>query len=115
MYRNPTIEDTEQNEFKAIYAVIKEWDINVPTEFKGYCFGTGSHVMAIMDALKEMRDKEEKKEPKVIEPKEEPLDKETVSEIDEAIASIFGLTKEQMEKELKKRPNKHDLEKTWGL
>jgi len=38
----------------------------------------------------------------VIKPKEEPLKKEIVSEIDDAIASIFGLTKEQLENALKK-------------
>jgi hypothetical protein len=59
MYRDPSSEDIEQNEFKAIWGVIKDWDINVSGEYKGYCSATGNHVMAIMDSLKEMRDKQE--------------------------------------------------------
>ena len=37
--------------FNAIWAEIKTWDINVPTEYGGYCGATGSHVAAILAAI----------------------------------------------------------------
>jgi hypothetical protein len=37
--------------FEAIWQAIKEWDINVPRAYAGYCGATGNHVRAILDAL----------------------------------------------------------------
>lgn len=37
--------------FEAIWQVIKTWDIAVPDAYSGYCGATGTHVIAIMDAL----------------------------------------------------------------
>ena len=59
MYREPTTEDLEQSEFKAIWDVIKEWDINIDNKYRGYCSATEKHAVAIMDGLKEMRKREE--------------------------------------------------------
>ena len=39
--------------FDAIWECIKTWDINVPEAYGGYCGATGSHVQAILNALKE--------------------------------------------------------------
>ena len=50
-YRDPKIEETELPLFEAIWDVIKNWDINVPNEYAGYCNATGNHVCAIMDAV----------------------------------------------------------------
>ncbi len=38
--------------FDVIWNCIKTWDINVPGEYVGYCGAIGSHVRAILDALK---------------------------------------------------------------
>jgi hypothetical protein len=37
--------------FNAIWHEIKTWDVNVPTEYSGYCGATGSHVAAILTAI----------------------------------------------------------------
>jgi hypothetical protein len=37
--------------FNAIWAEIKTWDVNVPTEYSGYSGATGSHVAAILAAI----------------------------------------------------------------
>ena len=55
MYRDPKPEELETPEFKAIWNCIKSWDINVPSEYEGYCGATGNHVMAILDALDEIK------------------------------------------------------------
>jgi hypothetical protein len=44
MYDDPRAE--------AIWQAIKSWDINVPSAYQGYCWATGNHVKAIMDALR---------------------------------------------------------------
>lgn len=59
MYREPITESFSKTEFIAVWEAIKEWDINVLSEYKGYCGATGNHVMAIMDSLKEMRKRAE--------------------------------------------------------
>lgn len=38
-------------EFSAIWDEIKTWDVNIPTEYGGYCGATGTHVYAILKAL----------------------------------------------------------------
>jgi hypothetical protein len=38
--------------WEAIWDEIKTWDINVPTEYGGYCGATGSHVAAIWLAIR---------------------------------------------------------------
>lgn len=42
-------------EFEAVWQAIKEWDINVPAAYEGYCGATGNHVRAILDALAAVR------------------------------------------------------------
>jgi hypothetical protein len=37
--------------FDAIWTEIKEWDVNVPYAYGGYCGASGSHVYAILKAL----------------------------------------------------------------
>jgi hypothetical protein len=50
---NPTQEEMDSPEFEAIWTAIKTWDINVPEFYEGYCAANGSHVVLILDALKE--------------------------------------------------------------
>ncbi len=50
--RDATPEMIETPEFKAIYDCIKTWDINVPEAYGGYCAANGSHVRAIIEALR---------------------------------------------------------------
>lgn len=38
-------------EFNAIYDVIKDWDVNAPQHYAGYCGLNGSHVAIILNAL----------------------------------------------------------------
>ena len=38
-------------DFKAVWALIKSWDIAVPESYGGYCGATGGHVRAILDAI----------------------------------------------------------------
>ena len=52
MYRDPLPRELVLPVFNAIWSVIKSWDINVPSEYKGYCGASGNHVAAILDALK---------------------------------------------------------------
>lgn len=50
-WRDPQSEETETPEFNAVWNLIKNWDINVPDAYEGYCGATGNHVVAILDAL----------------------------------------------------------------
>lgn len=50
---DPTPEMLASPEFEAVWQCIKEWDINVPDAYVGYCGATGNHVRAILDALRE--------------------------------------------------------------
>ena len=50
-YRDPKPEDLNRPEFNAVWKEIKRWDINVPGQYVGYTTATGSHVMAILDAI----------------------------------------------------------------
>ena len=49
---SPSKEEVESEVFKAIWDVIKDWDINVPDYHNGYSGGNGSHVKLILDSLK---------------------------------------------------------------
>jgi len=51
--KDPTKADLEQNEFEAIWKVIKKWDID--SGGCGYHGATGTDVKEIMDSLAEMR------------------------------------------------------------
>ena len=51
-WRSPTPEELTIPAFNAIWDVIKTWDINVPSEYRGYSGATGNHVCAILDTLK---------------------------------------------------------------
>jgi hypothetical protein len=49
--------------FQAIWQTIKDWDINVPGYYEGYCRATGSHVMLLWNALSQPCEREEKQLP----------------------------------------------------
>lgn len=49
---NPSQSEIQSDEFKAIWDVIKDWDIHAPGYYSGYCGANGSHVKLIIDALK---------------------------------------------------------------
>lgn len=48
---DPTPEMLEDPIFEAIWQTIKKWDINVPSQYSGYCGATGNHARAIFDAI----------------------------------------------------------------
>lgn len=48
---SPTEEEIKSEYFKAIFNVIKKWDISTEGDFS-YCSGNGSHVKIILDKLK---------------------------------------------------------------
>jgi len=48
---NPTEEQLRDPLFTAIWEVIKNWDVNVPEYYEGYCGANGSHVMLLFNAL----------------------------------------------------------------
>jgi len=48
---SPTIEEQNDVSFKAIWDIIKSWDVNVPEYYYGYCSANGSHVKLILDEL----------------------------------------------------------------
>ena len=48
---SPTLDEQNDLAFKAIWSVIKNWDINVPEYYSGYCGANGSHVKLILDEL----------------------------------------------------------------
>lgn len=50
-YRNPTDAELKDPLWNRIWQEIKNWDINVPAEYGGYCGATGNHVCAIYDAV----------------------------------------------------------------
>jgi hypothetical protein len=52
MYRDPTPAELQSPLFEAIWQAIKSWDVNVPSEYEGYCGSSGNHVCVILDALK---------------------------------------------------------------
>jgi hypothetical protein len=51
-YSDATSEMPNDPLWAAIWDEIKTWDINVPTEYAGYCGATGNHVTAIYLAIK---------------------------------------------------------------
>jgi hypothetical protein len=50
---NPTEKDLMNPVFNAIWGVIKNWDVNVPTHYHGYTGASGSHVMLILNGMRE--------------------------------------------------------------
>jgi predicted NUDIX family phosphoesterase/LysM repeat protein len=48
---NPTEQDLQSPLFEAIWQAIKNWDVNVPSSYGGYCGATGSHVKIILDSI----------------------------------------------------------------
>lgn len=48
---NPTEQDLKSPLFEAIWQAIKNWDVNVPSSYGGYCGATGSHVKIILDSI----------------------------------------------------------------
>ena len=51
---NPTQEQLSDPTFEAIWNVIKTWDVNVPEYYQGHCGANGSHVVLILNALKDL-------------------------------------------------------------
>jgi hypothetical protein len=51
---DPTPEQELDPVFQAISRTIKDWDINVPEYYEGYCGATGSHVALILNALEKI-------------------------------------------------------------
>ena len=49
---DPGLNMVDSLEFRAVWSVIKNWDINVPGAYAGYCGATGNHVKAILDGLR---------------------------------------------------------------
>ena len=49
---SPSPEEIDSKLFESIWKVIKNWDINVPEYYSGYCRANGSHVKLILDELK---------------------------------------------------------------
>jgi hypothetical protein len=58
-YQDPTPEMLSDPLWNAIWNEIKTWDINVPTEYAGYCGATGNHATAIYLAIRRLSPKEE--------------------------------------------------------
>jgi len=52
---NPTAQDQGDVMFLAIWEVIKHWDVNVPAYYHGYCGANGSHVMLILERIRELQ------------------------------------------------------------
>jgi hypothetical protein len=52
-YQDPTPDMQTDALWNAIWNEIKTWDINVPTEYQGYCGATGNHATAIYLAVRE--------------------------------------------------------------
>ena len=50
---SPTQKQLDSPEFEAIWRVIKSWDVNVPEFYDGYCGANGSHVVLILESLKQ--------------------------------------------------------------
>lgn len=50
-YQDPTPKMLKNPAWNAIYEEIKDWDINIPSEYAGYCAATGNHATAIFNAL----------------------------------------------------------------
>jgi hypothetical protein len=50
-YSDPTQAMLNDSVWLAIWEEIKNWDINVPNEYSGYCGATGNHVTAIYLAM----------------------------------------------------------------
>ena len=48
---DPTPDQLNSLWFNKIWQVIKDWDINVPGAYQGYCGATGNHVVAILNAI----------------------------------------------------------------
>lgn len=55
---SPSEEERDSPLFKAIWNVVKTWDVNVPAFYEGYCEANGSHVKLILDALAAEEDEE---------------------------------------------------------
>ncbi len=51
---DPMPEQLDDPVFNAIWNVIKTWDVSAPDYYFGYCGANGSHVMLIVNALKEL-------------------------------------------------------------
>jgi hypothetical protein len=59
---NPTEEDMDSDAFNAIWDIIKNWDVNVPDYYSGYCGANGSHVKLILDELNKRKCLNKRKE-----------------------------------------------------
>lgn len=50
---NPTEAQRESALFSALWDEVKDWDINVPNSYEGYCGGNGSHVALLYMAMEQ--------------------------------------------------------------
>ena len=57
VFPSPTEKEMKSPEFKAIFNLIKRWDIGI-AEQGGYQHGNGSHVKLILDVLKPFKRKD---------------------------------------------------------
>lgn len=48
---NPSAEELASPLFEAIWQTAKNWDLNVPTHYVGYCGFNGSHVKMLLDNI----------------------------------------------------------------
>ncbi|CCH01261.1 hypothetical protein FAES_3252 [Fibrella aestuarina BUZ 2] len=64
-YPSPTPEQLDSTEFKELWSVMKDWDINVPGWYEGYTGCMGNHVMAVLNALPVLKEDESGHEYKV--------------------------------------------------
>jgi hypothetical protein len=54
-YQDPSSEMLKDPLWNAIYEEIRDWDINVPSEYTGYCGALGNHATAIYNAIGKLR------------------------------------------------------------
>jgi hypothetical protein len=54
---SPTEMDLVCPFFEAIWQATKDWDLNAPKHYAGYCSMNGSHVMIILNAMREVAER----------------------------------------------------------
>jgi hypothetical protein len=49
---SPSNEEMNSQLFNDLFDEMKNWDINIPDYYSGYCGGNGSHVKILLDIIK---------------------------------------------------------------
>lgn len=49
-YNQVSVNQSDEN-FDAVWEVIKSWDINIPGAYEGYMGANGNHVQMILDSI----------------------------------------------------------------